>query len=89
MRRFLAWLGCAAGAAWILKKLRRLPEPAAAADPADALRRKLDETRAVTEPGPEPGPQPPAAGLDERRREVHGRGRAAIDAMRSRGDDRE
>jgi hypothetical protein len=87
MRRFLAWLGCAVGVAWILRRLRRsVPEPAAP-DPAEELRRKLEASRA-DEPVPPPAePEPPEAGLDERRRAVHDRGRAAIDAMRVRPDD--
>ncbi len=89
MRRFFAWLGCLLGALWIFKWFRRgsPPAPAAdlAADPAEELRRKLEESRA-DEPTPtEPSvaePEAPEAGLDERRRAVHDRGRAAIDAMR-------
>ena len=86
MRRFLAWLACAAGAAWIAKRLRR-SAPAPAADPAEELRRKLDESRAVGEPAPpsDAGPAEPEAGLDERRRAIHERGHAAIDEMRDRG----
>jgi hypothetical protein len=83
MRRSLAWLTCAVGIAWIFRRLRRRPE-AEVADPAEELRRKLDEARgeepAVAEPEPEP-----AAPLDERRRAVHDRGRASIDEMRERG----
>jgi hypothetical protein len=82
MRRLLAWLACAAGAAIVLRRrLRRRPAGVAAADPAEELRRKLDESRAEpSSPEPEPAPEPP--GLDERRRGVHERGRAAIDRMR-------
>jgi hypothetical protein len=85
MRRLLTWLACAAGTAWILRRLRRRP-PEPAADPAEDLRRKLDEARAVEpEPVPEPEPEPePASGLAERRRVVHVRARASIDEMRSR-----
>jgi hypothetical protein len=82
MRRFLAWLTCAVGVAWIVRRLRRrVPEPAA--DPAEELRRKLDESRTGEPPAPEES-EPDAPGLDERRRAVHDRGRAAIDEMRGR-----
>ena len=91
MRRFLAWLGCAAGAAWVLRRLRRRPVPAPAADPAEELRRKLEESRAEGRSrAAAPEPEPEAAGgpgLDERRRAVHDRARAAIDEMRGAGGD--
>lgn len=91
MRRFFAWLGCLLGALWIFRWFRRGSPPAApAADPAEELRRKLEESRA-DEPAPaEPSaaePEAPQAGLDERRRAVHDRGRAAIDAMRAPPDE--
>jgi hypothetical protein len=86
MRRSLAWLTCAVGIAWIFRRLRRRPE-AEAADPAEELRRKLDEARGEepTSAEAEPEPAEPAAPLDERRRAVHDRGRASIDEMRERG----
>jgi hypothetical protein len=87
MRRFLAGTLCGAGALfafrWRLRR-RRKAEPTAA-DPAEELKRKLEESRAVEsapEPPVEPEPAPPEAGLDERRRAVHDRGRAAIERMR-------
>jgi len=91
MRRFIAGIVCGAGALfafrWRLRRRRR-GEPAVE-DPAEELKRKLEESR-TTESAPEPAvepatpPEPSAAeaGLDERRREVHERGRAAIDRMR-------
>jgi hypothetical protein len=89
-RRLLAWLGCAFGVAWLLRRLRARPEHAAP-DPADELRQKLQEAReeAVVAPEPpseepagaEPEPEPEAP-LEDRRRAVHERGRAAIDHMR-------
>ena len=85
MRRFLAWLGCAIGAAWIFRRLRR-SEPDAAADPAEELRRKLEASR-EDEPVELPVEETPEAGLDERRRAVHDRGRATIDAMQARPND--
>jgi hypothetical protein len=52
------------------------------ADPAAELRRKLDETLSEP-PAEERAPAPPAAAeLDERRRQVHDAGRAAVDEMR-------
>jgi hypothetical protein len=90
MRRFLAWLTCAVGAAWIFRRLRRsVPEPAA--DPAEELRRKLEDTRTDEQP-PAESAEPTeveAPGLDARRRAMHDRGRAAIDEMRGRGDQSE
>ena len=89
MRRFLAWLGCAIGAAWIFRRLRR-SEPDPAADPAEELRRKLEASREDEPASAEPSvaePEAQEAGLDERRRAVHDRGRAAIDAMRARPDE--
>jgi hypothetical protein len=85
MRRFLAGVGFAMGLAWLFR-WRRKPAAAQAppVDPAEELKRKLAESRA---PEPEPEPEPaeePTAPLDERRRAVHERARAAIDEMRGR-----
>jgi hypothetical protein len=77
-RRLLIITGIAALVAWYLRR-RQEPdhglEPAP--DPAEELRRKLDEVRerqaeATVE----------AEDVDARRREVHERGRAAADEMR-------
>lgn len=90
MRRFFAWLGCLLGALWIFRWFRRGSSPAPAADPAEELRRKLEESREDEPASAEPSvaePEAPEAGLDERRRAVHDRGRAAIDAMRARRDE--
>jgi hypothetical protein len=86
MRRFLAWLTCAAGAAWIVRRLRR-SVPETAVDPADELRRTLDASRTAEPPSAEPPERPEveAPDLDQRRRAVHDRGRSAIDEMRGRG----
>ena len=84
MGRFLAGLGFAMAAAVVLALFRRRkPAPPPAADPAEELKRKLAETRADEPPAPaEPEPpgqeEPP---LDERRRAVHDRARAAMDDM--------
>jgi hypothetical protein len=88
MRRLIAWLAWGAGAAFIFRwRLRRRRSPEPAVDPAEELKRKLDESRAQpAAPEPPPAePEEPKAPLDERRREVHERGRAAIDEMRNRG----
>jgi hypothetical protein len=70
------------GFAWLFRR-RKKNEPAA--DPAEELKRKLEESRA-TDPEPEPEPAPPVAQperpLDERRDEVHRRARESIDRMR-------
>ena len=86
MRRFFAWLGCLLGAFWIFRWFRRGPAAEPAADPADELRRTLEASR-EDEPARPPADETAEAGLDERRRAVHDRGRAAIDAMRARPDD--
>ena len=80
MRSRVAWL---IGLAGLLAFLRRRRSQAVAVEPvadshAAELRRKLDENRREA-PADE---TPPAAGLDERRRQVHDSGRAAVDEMR-------
>jgi hypothetical protein len=86
MRRFLAWLACGTGAAFVFRwRLRRRRPSEAAPDPAEELKRKLQESRAE-EPGTQAAePEEPRTGVDERRRLVHERGRAAVDEMRDRG----
>jgi hypothetical protein len=87
MRRFLAWLACGTGAAFVFRwrLRRRRPSEAAAPDPAEELKRKLEESR-TAEPGEQAAePEEPQTGVDERRRLVHERGRTAIDEMRDRG----
>jgi hypothetical protein len=84
MRRFLAWLACAGGAAFVLsRRLRRRHAAEAAVDPAEELKRKLEESRTAETP---PAPEAPGSSLEERRRVVHDRARAAIDEMRG-GED--
>jgi hypothetical protein len=79
-RRLLVLTGLVALIAYVLRRPRR-PAPERlegyAEDPADELRRKLDETRARTEPEAELTDD-----LDERRRDVHERARTAADEMR-------
>jgi hypothetical protein len=78
-RRLLVLTGLVALAAYLL---RRRPVPAVAVgpdvDPAEELRRKLDETRARAEPEA----AELSDDLDARRREVHERARASTDEMR-------
>jgi hypothetical protein len=84
MRRFVTWLGLAAGALafWRWRHRRTQPAPSPEADPAEDLKRKLAESR-TEEPSaaPEPVSETPRASVDERRRAVHDRGRRAIDDM--------
>ena len=75
VRSRLAWL---IGLAGLLALLRRRRPHVAAAE----LRRKLDETQAE-QPTEEGAPaRLAAADLDDRRRQVHDAGRAAVDEMR-------
>jgi hypothetical protein len=83
MRRLLALLGgIALLRAWLTR--RRTREAPAGPDPrADELRRRLDESRALAEEEP---PEEFTSGetpvdAEERRRDVHARGRSAIDEM--------
>jgi hypothetical protein len=80
MRRFLTGLGLAAAAAVVLGRFRRRKQTPPAADPAEELKQKLAETRTDEAP-PEPEPEEQEAPLDERRRGVHDRARAAMDDM--------
>jgi hypothetical protein len=86
----LAWLAALLGIAAFARRLRRRREtPPSPPDPAEELRRKLDESRSIVsereefEAAETPVDQAqPAAGLDERRRQVHDHGRAAVEEMR-------
>jgi hypothetical protein len=83
MGRFLAGVGLATMFAWFFRRLRK-PQPAPAQpDPAEELKQKLagarnDESPAPAEAEPPGQEEPP---LDERRRSVHDRARAAMDDM--------
>jgi hypothetical protein len=84
-RRLLVLAGLVALAAYVLRR-----RPAAVAvepdvDPAEELRRKLDE-RANAEPEPE-AETALSDDLAERRRQVHERARAARDEMRGPSPD--
>jgi hypothetical protein len=90
VKRALAWLAGIVGIAALGRMLARRGQPAesiaehpaaAADDPAEELRRKLDEQR---QPQPEVEVVPVEETLEERRARVHAKAREAIDAM---GDD--
>ena len=81
MRRFLTGLGLAAAAAVVLGRFRRRKQAPPAADPAEELKQKLAETRTDEAPPEAGAPEEQEAPLDERRRGVHDRARAAIDDM--------
>jgi hypothetical protein len=102
VRRLFAWtagvVGIAALARLLARARRPEPEPAATVDErAEALRRKLSETRspdeagaraedtvalaAGTAPGPPTPPPRPTETVEERRARVHAKAQEAIDAM--------
>jgi hypothetical protein len=93
MRARIAWLAGAAGAGVaVYRKLRRSPVPAE--DPrAEELRRKLDESRTIVEEREEfeaaetPVDEVTAAEVEDRRKAVHERGRAAAEEMRGNPPD--
>jgi hypothetical protein len=97
VNRRLAFLtgGAALGLAALWRTVRRKPPPEEPVDPrAEALRARLDESRAVVEDreefeaaettvdAVEAVPDP-----DERRRAVHAEGREAVDRMRRASED--
>jgi len=86
MRRGLAWLTGGLGVAGLVlyRKLRRARAPEPGVELAEELRQKLDEARAREEPEPAPAL---TDDLETRRREVHERGRAAVEEMRSGGEE--
>ena len=87
VRARTAWLGAlgVAGAA-VVRALRREAAPASAPDPrAEELRQKLEESRTVVDEREEfESAETPVdeAEVDDRRRAVHERGRAAAEQMR-------
>jgi DNA-binding SARP family transcriptional activator len=87
MRRGLAWLTGGLGVAGLVvyRKLHRVRAPEPAVEPAEELRQKLDEARAREEPEPAPAL---TDDLETRRREVHERGRAAVEEMRGGSEER-
>ena len=106
MKRRLFWLVALAGVIWLyLRRGGRRPEPVhsvppAAGDPAEELRRKLEQTKEreadvsyLAEPEPphadpaEPSAPVVSEELDARRREVHERARSAADEIRGTSTD--
>jgi hypothetical protein len=97
MKRRLFWMLAIGGAIWLwLRRGTRRPEPVVdvpanadpsgsgqAGDPAEELRRKLDETKREDEGSKTDAPSEPTSvkELDAKRREVHDRARAAADEM--------
>ena len=81
-RRLLIVTGLAALAAYFLRRRPLAAPPVAEVDPAEELRRKLDEKVSETQPA-----EPPVADLDARRRSVHERARAAVDDMQGSTSD--
>ena len=96
MRKLVGWMAGLAGIAALAKLFHARPrtvpplappEPAPD-DPAEELRRKLAEARAVSpdpagETEPEAAPDVTERSLEERRAEIHSRAQDAIDAMRN------
>jgi len=84
MRRRLTWLLVTLGIAALIRRLRRSTEPELetheTGDPAEELRRKLEDSRSAEEEASPP--EPPADTVEERRADVHQEGRAALDEMR-------
>ncbi len=95
MRKLIGWTAGIVGIAALARLLahRRRPHvtaPPAAAQPpvddhAEALRRKLDETRGTESPEPDepvtPEPETPKESLEERRARVHAMAQEALSAM--------
>ena len=88
MRRALAWTAAIIGVAALVRWLRARSRAAttasaeAVADPADELRRALEQSRADEGGGPEVMPTAGEASVDERRANVHARAEGAIARMR-------
>jgi hypothetical protein len=87
VKRLYAWLAGLAGGAAVYRAFRRQP-PVAEPDPAEELKVKLAEARAVGddreefEAGETPVDEAPDPDVDARRRSVHERARTAIDEMK-------
>ena len=83
MRRLLALLGgLALLRAWLSRR-RTTEAPAELDSRADELRRRLDESRALAEEPEDFTSGETPVDADDRRRDVHERGRSAIDEMRA------
>lgn len=85
MKRLLALLGSLALFRALLRRRRAEPPPELPDPRADDLRRKLDESRTLVGEQEDLSSGETPVDADERRRDVHERGRSAIDEMR-RGD---
>jgi hypothetical protein len=93
MKRMLAWLGGALGVVALLRLRRRRAElsPAPVADPADELKRKLEEARAAADDrddfdaaeGQPVDEIEPTRSLAERRQAVHEKAREALGEMKA------
>jgi hypothetical protein len=91
VRKALTWLAGLAGIAALLRRHRRQAPPAPAnvepqPDPAEELRRKLDEARKPA-PAATSAEEESAESLDERRARIHERAQDAISLMRSPDSD--
>jgi hypothetical protein len=95
VKRWLAVVVGGFGLAAYLRRRRRRRAASAEVEPADELRAKLAEARreepggddsapeAVDEPEPDPNVEGPARNdLGQRRNDVHGRARQALDELR-------
>jgi hypothetical protein len=86
MDRRFAWLGAAAGALAVWRWRRRKPKPQVEHDPAESLRAKLEESRAVVDERDRfeerETPVDEVADPEARRRSVHEGARARIDELR-------
>lgn len=89
MKRSLAWIAGLVGIAALGRFLSRragrssgLDRVVAAPDPAEELRRKLDEQRGDTTTEAQPSTDAHGESLEERRARVHAKAQEAIDAMR-------
>ena len=88
MDRRFAWLGAAAGAlaVWRWRRRKLQLKPQVEEDPAESLRAKLEESRAVVDERDRfeerETPVDEAADPETRRRSVHEGARARIDELR-------
>ena len=97
MKRMLAWIGGALGVLAFLRLRRRRVElpPAQTSDPADELKRRLEEARDAADDrddfdaaeGQPVDEIEPARSIAERREAVHEKAREALGDMRSADDE--
>jgi hypothetical protein len=92
VRARLAWFLGAIGLAGLVAYLRRRSKPAPAAPDAqaDELRKTLEESRATADQLEQPATgevpaEPESGGVEARRKDVHDRGRSALDEMEPPG----